>query len=161
MRYSINALYILLLVLIVSCAGNTKEHHEEDDPLKKEVIAIHDEAMDQMGITMRLKSQLKGSLDSARLEEYTVVMERLDNAHESMMVWMRNFSKQFPNATLKGGAHHGDHGPMSGTPDGQKERSEDEEQKLLMEEKEKVIALRKEMNEAIALGKALLNNEGE
>ena len=143
--------YLLVLVLL-ACQPSA-----EKDPLLKEVITIHDEAMEEMGPVMSLKIKLKESIDSTRLTEYELAMTALDNAHENMMVWMRNFSKEFPNAALKGGAEHHGHHNMNHEDHEQHSRSPAQERELLETEKIKVTALRKEMAEAIKTAENLLN----
>lgn len=143
--------YLLALVLL-ACQPSA-----EKDPLLKEVITIHDEAMEEMGPVMILKLKLKESIDSTRLEEYESAMTALDDSHENMMVWMRNFSKEFPQAVLKGGAkHHGHHSTDHGD-HAQHDRSPEKERELLEAEKVKVMALREEMTGAIKTAKNLLN----
>ena len=143
--------YLLVLVLL-ACQPSA-----EKDPLLEEVITIHDEAMEEMGPVMSLKLKLKESIDSTRLAEYESAMTALDEAHENMMVWMRNFSREFPNATLKGGTkHHGHHSTDHGD-HAQHARSPEKERELLETEKVKVMALREEMTGAIKTAKNLLN----
>ena len=145
--------YIYLLAGVMFACQSTQEKNS----LLQEVITIHDEAMEDMGPIMNLKLQLRESMDSTRLAEYEPAMKALDDAHENMMVWMRNFSKEFPSATLKGGDNHHEHHKMDNGDHTQHSRSASEEKELLENEKVKVIALQKEMKNAIETAEKLLN----
>ena len=151
--------YMYLLVIgVFACQSKTAD----ENPLLKEVITIHDLAMDEMGPVMSLKIQLGESIDSTRLEEYESVMSELDQSHEAMMVWMWSFSRQFPNAVLKGGgSHHNGHGHTGHGNHDKHSRSPEEEKRLLEAEKTKVTALRKKMAMAIESANQLLKQKEE
>lgn len=156
MPYKMKQLFYLVLALALGAC----QPHKTDSELsimKAEVISIHDEAMDQMGQTMKLKRELKQLMDSSQVADFNQAMADLDQAHEGMMVWMRNFSRQFPNATLKGAGH--DHHQSSGQSNVTKELTPGDELKLLKNEKMKVLVLREETIKAISQAEKLLNIE--
>lgn len=161
---------IILIAFMVSCDNHKAQ--EGEDPLKTEVLAIHDEAMEKMDLLMSLQMQLLKNKDSTNAGQFEEAAKGLDEAHEKMMDWMYNFSNQFPHAVLKGGHHdnhnnhnnhdnHDDHSDMGHngqeTSAGIKPENEAE---LLKEEKEKVIALRDEMDRRIESAKELLRDHG-
>lgn len=144
-----------IVLMIASCTTNSTENKTENK-LKMEVIAIHDEAMDRMGTMMSLKMELKTSIDSARVEAYASAISDLEAAHEEMMDWMRDFSKQFPHDPLKGEKDRSQKGQ-----EGQaaSQRSAEAERKLLEIEKEEAIALRDNINTAISNAEKLLGKQ--
>ena len=82
------------LFLLTSCQN-------ENEDLKKEVIAIHDEAMPKIGelkarqkVLLKKASDLGNDLDTAKSEEILELREvakELDEAYNDMFVWMRQF----------------------------------------------------------------------
>ncbi|MEL7003799.1 MAG: hypothetical protein AAFN93_13835 [Bacteroidota bacterium] len=151
-----NTLIVLLSIALAACSG-TKEDNEVTQ-LRKEVIAIHDEAMEQMGTMANLKSKLNDNPDSIKSEQYSKAAQSLDEAHNHMMAWMRNFAKEFPAPSLHGDSH--DHGDKSHSKTTEMNiRSAEELQKLLMAEKDKVVALQQEINDAIEEAKNTLTND--
>ena len=144
--------------MIASC--QIQKTQEADDSLKTQVLAIHDEAMEKMDVIMKLQMQLLKRKDSANASQIEEAFKSLDDAHENMMAWMHNFSIRFPHAVLKGANQHGNHTEHGGMDHGDGGMSEsmkpEEEEALLKTEKEKVIALRDEMDESIEMAKALL-----
>jgi paraquat-inducible protein B len=90
----------LVLLLMSSCENKEKEVENE---LYEEVMVIHDSIMPAMKDITILQKQIKqriSTLDSSSAEEYDKLLsqrERLDQAHESMMEWMRTFDKDLEN----------------------------------------------------------------
>ncbi|WP_051287060.1 hypothetical protein [Algoriphagus mannitolivorans] len=84
--------------LIFQSCGNSQI--DANKKLREEVIAVHDEVMPKMG---QLKSLEKSSLqmaedlanssepDSARIVALKELATQLDQAYESMFVWMRQY----------------------------------------------------------------------
>ncbi|TRX59076.1 hypothetical protein FNH22_11145 [Fulvivirga sp. M361] len=155
MKHRISVSVTLLILLTISCVHNTEKRNVPSDPLESEVIAIYNEAIDQVGIKIRLKNQLRRSTDSTRQEEHTMAIKRLDDAHKGMMMWMQNFLTQFPDATLKGhGYHHHDEvGPFEGN----NKLSEEDKREYLLIEKQKIMELDEKMSNAIFHAKYILN----
>jgi hypothetical protein len=92
-------LAILFLSLFFAC-GTAKETKEEKVNLKDQVMAVHDEVMPKMGELRSVQKQLvmkagEEGLDSLTQMELTQIADKIDEANESMMVWMRNFNPQF------------------------------------------------------------------
>jgi CHASE3 domain sensor protein len=87
-------------ILLVSC----EEKPKETDVLYNKVMEVHDEIMPKMGDIMKLKKQLKEKLaeldtatdiDRAKIDEIEQAIADLDNSHEEMMGWMRQFDRDF------------------------------------------------------------------
>jgi hypothetical protein len=104
LRPTIYLIIAMCLISLFACE-NKKAEDEGDAPqetekvsaLRKEVIAIHDEAMPLMTEIYQSKNRLKDKLnaDKASPEEKKQiedVMSRLDSANQGMRVWMREFS---------------------------------------------------------------------
>lgn len=107
------------------------------------VIAIHDEVMPKMSTISKLVSELKPIVDSTGTEnEYAESMKELQEAHKSMMDWMRGFGDRFDYDEIQNG----------------KELSP-EKQEWLDEEEVKVKALRDQINSSIANAETLLEKE--
>lgn len=140
MRKIILLATILLIVFVSSC----KEEKKAENTQMKEVMAIHDEVMPKMSELGRLVGDLSDKEnDSTDLSvPYKQARENLQNAHKSMMDWMKNFGNRFdPDEILNG-----------------KELSEQKMQ-WLDEEEEKVKALREEINSSIENAKGLLEKD--
>jgi hypothetical protein len=108
MKVSFKLVYAFLaLVLITSCKEEVTAEQKElsdkisqYDTLKKEAMEVHDEIMPKMGVLMELKGQLKEQpQDSTMNSEYAVAQEKLQEAHDGMMEWMRDYSDKFPYGT--------------------------------------------------------------
>jgi paraquat-inducible protein B len=87
-------------ILLVAC----EEKPKETDVLYNKVMEVHDEIMPKMGDIMRLKKQLKEKLaeldtateiDRAKIDDIERAIADLDNSHEEMMGWMRQFDRDF------------------------------------------------------------------
>jgi hypothetical protein len=87
-------------ILLVAC----EEKPKETDVLYKKVMEVHDEIMPKMGDIMKLKKQLKEKLaeldtateiDRAKIDDIERAIADLDNSHEEMMGWMRQFDRDF------------------------------------------------------------------
>ena len=81
------------IILLISSCGESYDTQAEMD----KVMAIHDEVMPKMGEMMKLKKQLLDKTavlnDSVEIEQYRELAQHLDEAQNSMMVWMRQWSK--------------------------------------------------------------------
>jgi len=99
MRY----IYLLFPILILLSCSSADE--QEQTEMINKVMAVHDAVMPEMGKISKFKKQaqtqsevlfsdsLKAN-DEQAMELENLAIE-LDAANESMMVWMRNFSKDF------------------------------------------------------------------
>lgn len=108
MKTSFKLVYAFLaLALITSCKEEVTEAQKDlsdkisqYDALKKEAMEVHDDVMPKMGTLMELKGQLKEQAqDSTMNSEYAVAQEKLQEAHDGMMEWMRDYSDKFPYGT--------------------------------------------------------------
>ncbi|MCK5705281.1 MAG: hypothetical protein KAI29_29225 [Cyclobacteriaceae bacterium] len=91
-------LFLIVLLMFASCE-NAK------DRLYKQVMAVHDEIMPKMGAIMKYKKQLNKKIDTLieegndanadKIAELTQAIADLDNSHEEMMNWMREFDNDF------------------------------------------------------------------
>ena len=97
---------VLMLMILSACNQNTSEKKEAagtPDAVEKkrnEVMAIHDEIMPRIGTLMNLKTQLKEKaaaidtdqgIDQEQLDAIQISIEKLENADEAMMQWMRTY----------------------------------------------------------------------
>lgn len=99
MKLILSILFISSMVL-VSC----EEKAKEPDLLYEKVMAVHDEIMPKMGDIMKLKKQLKEKVaelnastevDSVKISSLEMAIADLDNSHEEMMGWMRQFNRDY------------------------------------------------------------------
>lgn len=95
------SLTLLALVFFTSCVDKEKEAQNN---LFKDVMAVHDEIMPKMDDIMNFKKQLKQKVedfsavqpvDSAAISELQQAIADLDNSHDEMMGWMRQFNRNF------------------------------------------------------------------
>ena len=134
-------LTVVVLSLLVSCKENTKTTPETNQ--METVMAIHDEVMPKMGRLGKLVGELKPKVDSTEMGlQYGAAMSDLQDAHESMMTWMRDFGERFDHDEIMNG----------------KELTA-QKKEWLNEEEEKVKALREQINSSIKKAESLLNKE--
>jgi uncharacterized protein YoxC len=98
---NILSLTLLTLIWMMSCEEKKKE---AKDVLYEQVMEVHDEIMPKMGDIMKYKKQLKSKVDalaenaevnSEKIGELQQAITDLDNSHEEMMAWMREFNPDF------------------------------------------------------------------
>jgi hypothetical protein len=101
MKIFFSVFLIVSSILIVSCSEKQKEAKDE---LYDKVMAVHDEIMPKMGDIMKYKKQLQEKIDalsaaeevnSAKISELEQAIADLDNSHDEMMGWMRQFDNDF------------------------------------------------------------------
>lgn len=94
------SIFIMSAILLVAC----EEKPKETDLLYKKVMEVHDEIMPKMGDIMKLKKQLKEKIaelnasaeaDSVKISSLELAIADLDNSHEEMMGWMRQFNRDY------------------------------------------------------------------
>ncbi len=137
-------LTLLVIALITSCKDQAKESSSSDS--MKEVMAIHDEVMPEMGTIAKLVADLKPRVDSTEAgKSYDKAMKELQSSHKSMMDWMQNFGMRFePEEIMNGQA------------------LSKEKQQWLSEELASVKALRDNVNQSIENArKVLRENDAE
>lgn len=132
---------LMLALFVGSCKEEKKDPQAEADKARMaEVIAIHDEVMPKMNEISGLVAELKPLADSTEWgEPYRIAMKDLQDAHQSMMDWMKGFSDRFDHSeTMKGKAL---------TP---------EKREWLKEEEVKVKAMRDQVNQSLTSAKKVL-----
>ena len=106
-------------------------------------MAIHDEVMPEMSPLSKLVAQLKPMADSTEAgRPYQKAMKDLQNSHKAMMDWMAGFGNRFDSEEIMKG--------KALTP---------EKEKWLLEEEEKVKALKEQINSSIAQAQELLGSD--
>jgi outer membrane translocation and assembly module TamA len=136
-----NYMAILFIVgfVVISC----KEEKRTETSQMKKVMAIHDEVMPKMSTLGNMVADLSEKEDSTEIGiKYMEARKELQEAHKSMMDWMRGFGERFDSDEILNG----------------KELSA-QKQKWLDEEEEKVKALRDQINGSIEKAKILLHKE--
>ena len=127
-RLSHIVMLLALGLVLFSCSDKDKD---QEKALEKEVLDIHDEVMPKMRDIENLKKELterQESLDSLADEQARLLEElttQLNESGESMMDWMRNYSREF------------------------KEMKHEEIMKYLEDQKEKVQEVKERVNNAI------------
>lgn len=126
---------LLLIFVAVSCGGYDTQSKVD------EVLSIHDEVMPKMGEVMNLKRQVLAEAqkvtDSAEVTDLRTLAKELDDANSSMMVWMREWSK-------------------NSQPHVKEETTIEEREAFFQEEMEKVLMVKENINNSIAAAKKKL-----
>ncbi|MBA4745024.1 MAG: hypothetical protein H2058_07185 [Muricauda sp.] len=127
-------------VLFLSFSCKEEKKTTESTTQMEKVMAIHDEVMPKMGTIGKLVGELKPKVDSTKTgQQYEIAMKDLQDAHKTMMDWMKDFGDRFNHEEILNG----------------KELSE-EKQRWLDEEEEKVKIVKEKINGSIARAEALL-----
>ena len=94
---------ILIAVAMLASCGEKKEDAQK--ALLDKVMKVHDEVMPLMGDIMKYKKELNTRIDEllesgveeqeAQIAELKKAVEELENSHEGMMSWMRQFDSDF------------------------------------------------------------------
>ena len=91
-------LTLLFSMLVLACANPLIEINKE---LRAQIIGVHDEVMPKMGELMSLEKKAWAQADSLFAQDSTAsvkidamrsLAETLNQAHEGMFVWMRQYS---------------------------------------------------------------------
>ena len=128
----------LLLILALDLAGCRQKKENPTTTLFEETMDLHDVAMAKMSEIYTLKKSLtqkndsllkEAPIDSVSQKEFTRLIGKLEEADEAMMSWMAQFETKYKN--------------------------DDSEESLnyYKDQKEKILAVSKSMNEAIAQAK--------
>lgn len=85
---------LLSFVFLISSCKHEHSHTSTSDPLYNEVMAIHDDVMPKMSTMHHYKKELKKVMEHhpSWKDSILTVIHTLDEADESMMVWMEKFS---------------------------------------------------------------------
>ncbi|MBM1104846.1 hypothetical protein JQC67_01730 [Aurantibacter crassamenti] len=137
-----NILYILFVISIVTYS--CKEGKSTETNQMNKVMAIHDEVMPEMGTIAKLVGELKAlENDSTNIDKgYEQARIDLQNAHKSMMDWMKGFGDRFDSDEILNG-----------------KTLSTEKQKWLDEEENKVNAVKEQINSSIENAEKLLKSE--
>jgi hypothetical protein len=134
---------IIFLCFITSLAGCESNSKDQNQELKQEVIDIHDEVMPLMGDLKSLKKKIdeKNILISQsdpenidKIKELENLSSDLDSAFNGMFVWMRQFQSSYDDM------------------------SKDEVQTYLLEQKEKVEKVNRDIKKALTAAKKELES---
>ena len=141
MKINLLTLAAVVSLLIFSCKEEPKNTQAGASSSKmEEVMAIHDEVMPKMSTIGKLVAELKPKADTtAQGLPYKEAMTDLQDAHKSMMDWMKGFGDRFDSDEILNG----------------KELSP-EKKVWLLEEEVKVKALREQINGSIENAEKLL-----
>ncbi|MCG8321791.1 MAG: hypothetical protein MI921_19995 [Cytophagales bacterium] len=127
-----------VIILIAHFNGCQQKKENPTTTLFEETMDLHDVAMARMSEIYTLKKSLTkkndslfkvGPVDSVSQKEFILLMEQLEEADEAMMSWMAQFETKYKN--------------------------DDTEESLnyYKDQKEKILAVSKSMDEAIARAK--------
>lgn len=92
------SLILLLSFLVLACANPLIEANKE---MRAQIIGVHDEVMPKIGQLMSLEKEALAQADSLLAQDSTAIAEiegmqslagQLNQAHEGMFVWMRQYS---------------------------------------------------------------------
>jgi len=92
------SLILFLAFLVLSCANPLIEANKE---MRAQIIGVHDEVMPKIGQLMSLEKKALAQADSLLTQDSTATDEiegmrslagQLNQAHEGMFVWMRQYS---------------------------------------------------------------------
>jgi|GEM_PF-293977 ribosomal protein S6 len=98
MKLFSTSLILLLSFLVLSCANPLIEANKE---MRAQIIGVHDEVMPKIGQLMSLEKKALAQADSLLTQDSTATDEiegmrslagQLNQAHEGMFVWMRQYS---------------------------------------------------------------------
>lgn len=131
--------FLVVCLVLISC----KEEKNAEAGQMNRVMAIHDEVMPKMGTIGKMVGELSElENDSTNTgTEYKDARKDLQDAHKSMMDWMKDFGDRFDSDEILNG----------------KELTE-QKQEWLDEEEEKVHALKEQINQSIENAEKLLSN---
>lgn len=137
-------LTLAVSLVIFSCKNEAKSNPADESTTKmEEVMAVHDEVMPKMSTIGKLVGELKPMVDSTEQGlQYQKAMTDLQDAHKSMMDWMKGFGDRFDSDEILNG----------------KELTA-EKRVWLLEEEVKVNALREQINSSIANAEELLQKQ--
>lgn len=133
--------YLLIVFAATAIVSCKEEEKAAKDPTQmKQVMAVHDEVMPKMSTIGKLVGKLKPMTDSTETGiQYEKAMKDLQNANKSMMAWMQGFGDRFDSDEILNG-----------------KALNEQKQKWLDEEEEKIKELREQINKSIENAKVLL-----
>ena len=91
--------YIFILFVLISCSNNNNLHLSNLE-LLDDIMIEHDELMMEMKDLKNFKNALGNRMEENLEDQYKdrakIVIDNLDDAHNSMMSFMKEFSDIFP-----------------------------------------------------------------
>lgn len=136
------SIFLLVLIVTFSCKKEEKEVQEPPTQMEK-IMTIHDEVMPKMGTIGKLVGELKSKTDTtAKGIRYERAVVDLQEAHKSMMDWMKDFGERFDHEEILKGK------PLN-----------EQKQKWLDEEEVKVKEMKEKVNTSIIKAQELLDKE--
>jgi len=139
MKYTFTLVSAFLILTSYSC----KQEKKDGTNKMAEVMAAHDQLMAKMGTLTKLIGELNGKVDSTETAtEYDAAKKDLQNAHKSMMDWMKGFGDNFDSDEILNGK------ALSAN-----------KQKLLEKEMDKIQEIKKQMESSIEKAQDLLKPE--
>jgi len=151
----IKTLFIAVIAFTIASCGNTTKseentvataNSEQFYQLLDEVMDVHDEMMPQMGKLSELRQNLeeKAGEDKMNAMQYEEAAKDLEDAHKSMMDWMKDFGEVFPYKEDR--------------LEGMNEDQIKESIELMKEQQTAVIAMKEKMVSSMENARALLAN---
>lgn len=151
----IKTLFIAVIAFTIASCGNTTKSEENTVAtadseqfyqLLDEVMDVHDEMMPQMGKLSELRQNLeeKAGEDKMNAMQYEEAAKDLEDAHKSMMDWMKDFGEVFPYKEDR--------------LEGMNEDQIKESIELMKEQQTAVIAMKEKMVSSMENARALLAN---
>lgn len=140
LKFISRIIFLCFITSLAGCESNSKDQNQE---LKQEVIDIHDEVMPLMGDLKSLKKKIdeKNILISQsdpenidKIKKLESLSSDLDSAFNGMFVWMRQFQSSYD------------------------EMSKDEVQTYLLEQKQKVEKVNRDIKKALTEAKKELES---
>ena len=135
-----NLLPFLVAGMWFSSSSATAQDVEKEPSKMEQVMASHDEVMDEMPKLVQLINKLQTKADASYDKtKYKKAIADLKSANKSMMTWMSGFGERFEaDEMMKGKA------------------LSEQKQKWLLEEEQKVAALKEEIEWSIGQAEALI-----
>ena len=131
---------IFLFSAVLSSCGSKNPDHIAQDELTKEIWVVHDDVMPKTSEINRIQRTLRKLTDGQDLAPDDPVLDmlnRLESAHEGMMVWMKEFQQP---SKLRG------------------EKSHEEIMAYLVEQKAEIEKVKEDMLGAIADGQKMVDS---
>jgi len=92
--------FVLLAATLFVFPGCTDPLSRENDALRQEIIVVHDEAMEKIGLIYELQKELKAQASCSGA--YEAYVNALAQADESMFAWMRQYRTLAVDGDLAG-----------------------------------------------------------
>lgn len=100
-----NFIFLIAAMALLSCKNDTTTELDSKldayDQLTEQTIEIHDELMNDMGLMAELESKIDerledDNIDEVSAEQFIMTKASLEDAHDAMMTWMKDYSEEFP-----------------------------------------------------------------